>query len=304
MGTTQLGIIRSAKRKENASMSYTTLISTADLAANLSNPDWAVVDCRFALDNPAQGRRAYESAHIPGAVYAHLDEDLSSPIVPGKTGRHPLPLVEKLVGALGRWGIDSSVQVVAYDDKTGGMAAARLWWLLQWLGHENVAVLDGGLARWQAEGRPVTDAAESRPARAFAPHLRAEYTVDAATVLTMLNQPEVVLLDARAPERFRGDVEPIDPVAGHIPGAVSAPFLENIAADGTFLSTDALQRRFRALFNDTPPDQVVCYCGSGVTAAHNVLAIKHAGLGDVRLYSGSWSEWITDPSRPTAAGSS
>lgn len=266
-------------------MGYTTLISSADLAANLSNPDWVVVDCRFALDNPSLGRRAYEQLHIPGAVYAHLDEDLSSPIVPGKTGRHPLPAIEKLAATLSAWGIDSGVQVVAYDDKTGGMAA-RLWWLLQWLGHENAAVLDGGWARWQSERRPTTTEVEPRAPRTFTAQPRADYTAEADVVLVMLRQPEYVIVDARAPERYRGDVEPIDPVAGHIPSAISAPFLENLNADGTFLSPEALRQRFMALLGDTPSDQVVCYCGSGVTAAHNVLAIKHAGLGDVRLYPG------------------
>lgn len=283
-------------------MSYTTLISTAALAENLENPNWVVVDCRFALDNAARGEADYQVSHIPGAVYAHLDHDLSSPVVRGVTGRHPLPDVDALIQKLGAWGIDSSVQVVAYDDNVGGFAA-RLWWLLQWLGHENVAVLDGGWARWNAEGRAASSSVEARQPRVFSANIRSDMTADAPDVLAVLNQPGYRVLDARAPERYRGDVEPIDPVAGHIAGALSAPYMGNIGADGTFLPPDALKQRFEAIFAGTPSDHVVCYCGSGVTAAHNVLAIRHAGLGDVKLYPGSWSEWITDPARPTAKGS-
>lgn len=282
-------------------MSYTTLISTFELAENLSNPNWVIVDCRFALDNSPRGRRDYEQAHIPGAVYAHLDDDLSSPIVPGKTGRHPLPSVDTLKAKLGIWGIDSSVQVVAYDDSVGGFAA-RLWWLLRWLGHEQVAVLNGGWARWQSEERLSRGGVESNAARRFTGQPDDDMVADAAEVLALIDQSDCLILDARAPERYRGDVEPIDPVAGHIPGALCASYMESIA-DGMFLPTNALRERFTALVGETPPGQVVCYCGSGVTAAHNVLAIKHAGLGDVRLYPGSWSEWITDPARPTAMGS-
>lgn len=283
-------------------MSYTTLISPATLAENLENPNWVVVDCRFALDNPPRGQHDYDASHIPGAVYAHLDHDLSSPIVRGVTGRHPLPDAEELVSKLGAWGIDSSVQVVAYDDNVGGFAA-RLWWLLQWLGHENVAVLDGGWARWIAEGHATSSSVDARTPRVFTPHPRADMIADAPDVLAMLNQPDYRILDARAPERYRGDIEPIDPVAGHIAGAETAPYMGNIGADGTFLPPDALKQRFEVVFAGAAPDHVVCYCGSGVTAAHNVLAIKHAGLGDVKLYPGSWSEWITDPARPTAKGS-
>ncbi len=282
-------------------MSFTTLISTAELAENLSSRDWVVVDCRFALDNPPRGRRDYEQAHIPGAVYAHIDEDLSSPIVPGKTGRHPLPDVDTLIAKLGAWGIDSRVQVVAYDDSVGGFAA-RLWWLLRWLGHESVAVLDGGWARWQSEGRPSRGGVESNAARRFTGQPHDEMIADAAEVLAAMRQHDLLILDARAPERYRGDVEPIDPVAGHIPGAVCAPYMDSIA-EGVFRPAEALRERFTSLLGETPPAQIVCYCGSGVTAAHDVLAIKHVGLGDVRLYAGSWSEWITDPARPTATGS-
>jgi thiosulfate/3-mercaptopyruvate sulfurtransferase len=282
-------------------MSYTTLISTATLAENLTNPNWVVVDCRFALDNPSRGQADYNLSHISGAVYAHLDHDLSSPVVKGVTGRHPLPNVAVLADKLGAWGIDETAQVVAYDDNVGGFAA-RLWWLLQWLGHENVAVLDGGWARWTREGRSTNSSVEARQPRMFTPRPRADMVADARNVLAALNQSGYRILDARAPERYRGDVEPIDPVAGHIAGALSAPYMENIE-NGVFLLPDALKQRYEAIFAGTAPDHVTCYCGSGVTAAHNILAIKHAGLGDVKLYPGSWSEWITDPSRPTAKGS-
>lgn len=283
-------------------MVYTTLITTAELATRLGDPDWAIIDCRFSLEAPERGRHDYQQAHIPGAVYAHLEEDLSGPVRPGKTGRHPLPEVEEIARRLSQWGIDSRVQVVAYDAASGAMAAARLWWLLRWLGHEAVAVLDGGWHHWQNEGRPTQSGVECRAPRTFFPRPRPELVVSTSDVLALLNSPEFRLLDARSPERYRGEHEPIDPVAGHIPGAVCVPYLDNLGSDGRFLPPEQLRARFENLLHAVPTDRVVCYCGSGVTAAHDLLALAHAGLGDARLYAGSWSEWITDPHRPIERG--
>ncbi|GIV77249.1 sulfurtransferase [Litorilinea aerophila] len=282
-------------------MPYTTLISTEELARHIGDPDWAIVDCRFSLQDTEQGRRHYLAAHIPGAVYAHLDEDLSGPIIPGQTGRHPLPAQATFVETLSRWGIDEGVQVVAYDD-AGGMVASRLWWMLRWLGHEAVAVLDGGWLRWQREGRPVGRGSESRPARTFVPAPRPELLADVHEVLAALENPHVRLLDARSADRYRGENETLDARAGHIPGAISAPYAENLDAEGCFQSPEALRERFTRLLAGTPPEQAIFYCGSGVSAAHNLLALAHAGLGDARLYVGSWSDWINDPNRPIATG--
>jgi thiosulfate/3-mercaptopyruvate sulfurtransferase len=282
-------------------MPYTTLISTAELAAHLTDPDWALMDCRFSLDDPERGRRDYQQAHIPGAVYAHLNEDLSGPVIPGKTGRHPLPDVEVFARTLSHWGIDANVQVVAYDDSSGAIAA-RLWWMLRWLGHEAVAVLDGGWWPWQGEGRPVRSGLESRPPRTFVPHPQPQLLARTSEIESSLLDQTSRLLDARAIERYRGQVEPIDPVAGHIPGAISAPFTENLNPDGCFRPPEEIRARFQTLLSDVPIDQVICYCGSGVTAAHNLLALAHAGLGDARLYAGSWSEWITDPNHRIEIG--
>ena len=278
-------------------MTYTTLISTAELALHLADPDWAIVDCRFALADPERGRRDYARAHIPGAIYAHLNEDLSGPIVPGVTGRHPLPAIEFAAARFSDWGIDQQVQVVAYDD-SGGSIAARLWWLLRWLGHEAVAVLDGGWPKWQDEAHPVGDGAALRSARRFVPHPRSDLLVTTAEVESRLYDAGSSYFDARTADRYRGENETIDPIAGHIPGAISAPYPDNLKPDGTFRSDDELLRRFTELLGDTPAEYGAFYCGSGVTAAHNILALKHAGLGDARLYAGSWSEWITDPQRP------
>lgn len=282
-------------------MPCTTLVDAGTLREHLEDPDWMVVDCRFSLDDPEAGGRAYAAAHIPGAVYAHLDRDLSGPVVPGVTGRHPLPDPDRLSAWLSARGVDASVQVVAYDNK-GGAIAARLWMLLRWLGHAAVAVLDGGWSAWCAAGHPTTQDAETPVPRQFIPAPASALLVDAATVERLRNDPACRLLDARARPRYRGEVEPIDPVAGHIPGAVSAPFAENLAPDGRFLPPEELRARFKALLGGVPPSAAVCYCGSGVTANHILLAMEYAGLPGARLYAGSWSEWITDPSRPVATG--
>ncbi len=284
-------------------MSYTTLVAPATLRAHLDDPAWAVVDCRFSLDDTGRGRGAYLEAHVPGALYAHLDDDLSGPVRPGTTGRHPLPAVDAFAATLSRWGIDAAVQVVAYDDAGGGIAA-RLWWVLRWMGHGAVAVLDGGFPAWQRAGYPVRGGAETRPPRRFVPHPRPDLVADVEEVEARRADPAFRLVDARAAERYRGEVEPIDPVAGHIPGAVSAPWAENLDAAGCFLPPEALRARFETVLGDAPPDGVISYCGSGVTAAHNLLALAHAGLDGARLYPGSWSHWITDPERPVARDAS
>jgi thiosulfate/3-mercaptopyruvate sulfurtransferase len=281
---------------------YTTLISTDELAGRLHDPDWAVFDCRFLLTDPAAGRRAYLEGHIPGAVYVSLDEDLTGPIVPGKTGRHPLPTVEAFAETLSRLGVDERVQAVVYDD-AGGMIAGRLWWMLRWMGHDAVALLDGGWKLWQREGRPVATGNEVRTRRRFLPRVRDYLVVDAETVLEQLDKPGSKLLDARSADRFRGENETLDPKAGHIPGAVCAPYASNLDADGRFLPAETLRARFETMLGGTPAEEAIFYCGSGVTAAHNLLALQHAGLGDARFYAGSWSDWITDPKRPMATGS-
>jgi thiosulfate/3-mercaptopyruvate sulfurtransferase len=278
-------------------MTYTTLISTAGLAQHLTDSDWAIFDCRFALADPERGRRDYAHSHIPGALYAHLNEDLAGPIIPGSTGRHPLPAIDDLAARLSHWGIDHRVQVVVYDD-SGGSMAARLWWILRWLGHEAVAVLDGDWRKWSIEGHAVSNAVESRPTRSFMPHPRSDLLMTIAEVESEMSTAECKLFDSRTADRYRGENETIDPIAGHIPGAISAPYPDNLNPDGTFRSGVELRARFTTLLGDTPAARTAFYCGSGVTAAHNVLALKHAGLGDAKLYVGSWSEWITDPQRP------
>lgn len=282
-------------------MAYTTLISTDELAGHLHDPDWAIVDCRFALSDPAAGRLNYLDAHIPGAVYADLDQDLSAPVRPGETGRHPLPDAQVFAATLGRWGIDESVQVVAYDDM-GGMIAGRLWWMLRWMGHDAAAVLDGDWRAWQREARPTEAGEQSRSPRPFSAHVRSEWLAGADEILAQLGESGLQLLDARAEERYRGRNETLDAKGGHIPGAKPAPFSDNLDEEGYFRSPEALRARFTNLVGDTSPEDVVLYCGSGVSAAHNLLAMVHAGLGAPRLYVGSWSEWITDPNRPIATG--
>jgi thiosulfate/3-mercaptopyruvate sulfurtransferase len=272
------------------------------LARSLGAADWVVVDCRFLLAEPAAGERAYLAAHIPGAVYAHLERDLSAPVVPGRSGRHPLPAPADLAATFGRLGIGPGSQVVAYDDAGGALAASRLWWLLRWLGHSSVAVLDGGWQAWLAGGRPTRDGVETRPATRFRPRERPELVAETTLVAGLAGAADARLLDARGADRFRGENETIDPVAGRIPGAVSAPFAHNLGPDGRFLAAAALRERYEALCGGAPADRVAVYCGSGVTAAHDILAMVHAGLGEARLYPGSWSEWITDPARPIASG--
>ena len=281
-------------------MTYTTLITTAELEPRLADPTWTVVDARFDLAQPDWGEAEYRTAHLPGAVYAHLDRDLSGPKT-GANGRHPLPDLEELRARLGRWGIGPGGQVVAYD-QANGMWASRVWWLLRYLGYSAVAVLDGGWTKWTAEGRPVRAGDESRPAALFQGAPRPELLLTVQQVERFRSDPHNLLIDSRAPERYRGEVEPIDPVAGHIPGARNLYNLSNANADGTLLPPEALRARFRALLGDAPAANVGFYCGSGPAAAHNALALEVAGLSGARVYAGSWSEWCADPGRPVALG--
>ena len=281
-------------------MVYTTLISSEELLPHLDDPRWALIDCRFDLADPAAGQAAYLDEHIPGAVYAHLERDLSAPPT-GANGRHPLPPPGVLAAVFSRWGIGHGVQVIVYDDSGGGYAA-RTWWSLRFLGHDAVAVLDGGLQAWVASGHPVRQGLESRRPAPFSPSPRSELKIEADQVLAGLGSPGIVLIDARAQERFRGEEEPIDPVAGHIPGALNRPWQTNLDASGRFLPAIALRHQFEALLGASPASSAVAYCGSGVTACHNLLAMAHAGLLGARLYPGSWSEWSSSASRPVATG--
>lgn len=282
---------------------YTTLITTEQLAGLLANAPAQTVlfDCRFDLVDAHKGRAEYDAGHIPGAHYADLNRNLSAPHLPGITGRHPLPPLPEIVAWLGAMGVGKDTQVVAYDG-TGGGYAARLWWVLRWLGHDAVAVLDGGWRAWVAEGRATTTVVPSPTPATFAPAPRNEMIAEAAEVMQAIEAGSAALLDARAADRFRGENETIDPVGGHIPAAYNAVWTENIDKSGHFLSAEALRTRFDAILPASAIDsgKIIAYCGSGVTAAHNVLALTIAGVQGVRLYPGSWSEWITDASRPIA----
>lgn len=278
----------------------TPLVSTAQLAAELANPDWVVFDCRFTLTDPQAGRAAYDANHIIGARYADLNEDLSAPIT-AFSGRHPLPDPQVLCAKLGAWGVGSQSQVVVYDDSYGSMAV-RLWWLLRWLGHEQVALLDGGMPKWMREKRPMSDSLPSLTSQVFPCALNPDMGVDAATVERYRLSADYRLIDARPEQRFSGEREPLDAVAGHIPGAVNWVFEENLDIDGTFLPAGELREHYLRLMQEVPPQNVIHTCGSGVTASHNLLAMEVAGLTGSRLYPGSWSEWITDPTRPIATG--
>lgn len=279
-------------------MPFTTTITASELNNHLGDPQWAIIDSRFTLADPEQGRADYEAAHIPGAVYAHLDLDLSGPLIKGVTGRHPLPSVNHITEVFSRLGIDSSVQVVAYDDQAGAMAAGRVWWLLRWMGHESVAVLDGGWQAWLQKNFPLRSGNETRAPRIFVPHPKDDLIVSTEEVERIRQDPDYRLLDARNADRFRGENETIDPVPGHIPGAISAPYAGNLNPDGTFQSDERLAARYVRLISGVPINHVICYCGSGVTSAHDILALMKAGLGEARLYAGSYSEWITDPKHP------
>jgi thiosulfate/3-mercaptopyruvate sulfurtransferase len=277
---------------------FSNLIQPSELEPHLGDPLWAIVDCRFYLVEPSKGEAEYEKEHLPGATYADLDRDLAGPKT-GTNGRHPLPSLETMTERFSRFGIDDQVQVVAYDTSQGQMAA-RLWWMLRYLGHDSAAVLDGGLQSWKAGGFPVVSGRESRAPRSFTAHPRESMRVDLEALER--ERTEHLLIDARAPERFRGEVEPFDPVKGRIPGARNHPTASSLAADGRFLAPSELRARFQSILRSRPADSVVSYCGSGVTACHNLLAMDVAGLRGARLYPGSWSEWSADERRPIERG--
>ena len=271
------------------------LVSADELAAH---PEWRVFDCRHDLKNTGYGRQAYARGHIPGALFLHLDDDLSG-VKNGSNGRHPLPEVAAFARRMSDCGVGDDVQVVAYDNE-GGIFAARLWWMLRWLGHERVAVLDGGLAGWKRGKRPLEEAAPVVAPREFVARPR-DLSVSTAQVLADLNAPSMLILDARSPERFRGENETLDPVGGHIPGAVNRFYFDNLDDAGCYFKPAGdLRAEFDAILGGRPASAVVQQCGSGVTACHNLLAMELAGLPGSRLYPGSWSEWCADPSRPVA----
>ena len=284
---------------------FDTLISAPQLAQRLGEPGLAVLDCRFDLTRPQWGEQAYAEARIPGALYAHLERDLSSP-PSSATGRHPLPSPAALAESFGRWGIGAHTQVVAYDQGPGAYAA-RLWWLLRWMGQERAAVLDGGLAAWEAQGLPLERGAPA-PAAPCRFHgqpdprmLARTEEIEQAVASGRLERREILLIDARGADRFAGENETLDPIAGHIPGAVNLPFAANLEG-GSFLPPAMLRRRFLQALAGRAPESAICMCGSGVTACHNLLALSVAGLSGARLYAGSWSEWIRDPRRPVTRG--
>ena len=279
-------------------MAHDTLVSVEDLAAHVDDPAWVVCDCRHDLAAYEAGRRAYAEAHIPGARFLHLDEDLSGPKT-GVNGRHPLPHPISFTLRLGALGIDNTTQVVAYD-ASGGCYAARLWWMLRWVGHERAAVLDGGWGAWAKAGLPATSALPEYRPTTFNPSLQPARATESRYIAAHLN--DVLIVDARSPDRFRGENETLDPMAGHIPGAVNRFFRLNLAQDGRFKAPSELKGEFAAVLGTRSPARTIHQCGSGVTACHNLLAMEIAGLHGSILYPGSWSEWCSDPARPVARG--
>ena len=287
-------------------MDFTTLIDVESLRPLIGTPAIAVLDCRFDLAAPDAGRQAYLRRHIPGARYVDLNRDLSAPVSAG-SGRHPLPDPRTLAAFFRGLGVAPNTQAIVYDESNGSFAA-RAWWLLRWLGHPKVAVLDGGMSAWLREGgssesgEPPRASAEGSAAGSGTVQVDHRGALGAGELIAALENPRTLLIDARAPERYTGAAEPIDPVAGHIPGAVNHPFSSNLRGDGRFLPPEELERRWRDRLGEASPGDVIVMCGSGVTACHNLLALERAGLPGARLYAGSWSEWIRDPRRPVARG--
>jgi len=280
-------------------VSFTTLISTAALAEHLSD-SWIIADCRCDLQRDDWGHKEYEASHIPGAIFVSLSQHLSAPLT-GINGRHPLPSPNAMVATFEHLGIANGVQVVAYDQDSG-MFASRLWWMLRYAGHDQVAVLDGGWAKWMAEKRPTRSGVESRAESRFHPEWRTEWAVELRDCSGLYRDPQTLLLDARAAERFEGRVEPLDRLPGHIPGAANHPYRANLRPDNTMRSPEELRAELLCALGGHSPNQTVMYCGSGVSACHNLLAMEHAGLPGARLYVGSWSEWSADPDRPVETG--
>jgi thiosulfate/3-mercaptopyruvate sulfurtransferase len=281
-------------------MTTRTLIQAEDLAARLQEPRLRIFDCRFDLARPDYGRRRYEDEHLPGATYADLNRDLSAP-ASRASGRHPLPAPGDFAARLRAWGVNADSEVVAYDDGNG-MYASRLWWMLRWLGHDEVAVLDGGMRRWEQLGLPLDESVPAWPPGDFVARLRAGFAVGASEVSAATGDASTRILDARAPERYRGEVEPIDPVAGHVPGARNHPASTSLDAQVRLLPAAELRAAFEASLAGVPPERAIAMCGSGVSACQLLLALEHSGLHGARLYPGSWSEWTGDPSRPVRTG--
>ena len=283
-------------------MPIAQLISPQALDLKKDQQGLVILDCRFALEDPDYGQRSYAEGHIAGASFADLERDLSGAVVKGVTGRHPLPEPAQLIERLQTFGIDAGSEVVLYDDGPGAFAA-RAWWLLAWLGkRDGVFILDGGLKAWHAAGLPLSLDAPSHTRGSFTGSPDASLLLSAEQLQKRLAKPQLTLLDARALPRFKGEVEPIDPIAGHIPGAQCAAFTDNLGTDGRFLAADQLKHRFAAKLGDRSPTELVAYCGSGVTACHNLFALCLAGYPLASLYAGSWSEWINEPSRGIATG--
>jgi thiosulfate/3-mercaptopyruvate sulfurtransferase len=276
---------------------HTTIIQADTLKQTLPNADWLILDCRFLLADTSYGEKAYHQGHIPNAFYLHLDHDLSSPITP-TTGRHPLPDVAQLTAKLQGLGLNQHTQVVVYDDSNGTMAG-RAWWLLRWMGHNAVALLDGGYPAWLQQNGDVQTATPALPqAGDFQARLQTAFTVEADD---LLNNPALQVIDARAAERYRGEIEPTDPIAGRIPNAINRPLTGNLH-NGLFKSPEQLRHEWQAIIGERDLTTLVHSCGSGVTACHNQLAMEIAGITGSKLYAGSWSEWIRDPNRPITRG--
>ena len=281
-------------------MSYETIISVADLNKNLNNENWLLFDCRFLLKDPHGGLNKFNEGHIPGAQFADMDKDLSSPMT-NLSGRHPLPGADVFIEKLQSWGVHNDSQVICYDDISGAFAA-RMWWLLRWVGHRDVAVLDGGIEKWTAAGLPLETYTQSRSLGTFSGQANDAMWVDTQFVQQQLAEDHIKLLDARSTDRFTAKDSKTDPVPGHIPGSDSYPFAGNLTQQGIFLPADELEKRFASVFSANQQAQIINMCGSGVTACHNLLAMTIAGLPRTRLYVGSWSEWIKDTNRPVATG--
>ena len=279
-------------------MLHTTLVCVDTVKQHINNPNWIIIDCRFSLMDNEAGAKAYRMGHIPNAHYAHIEKDLSSAIT-SHTGRHPLPTLNSLVKKLGSWGISNKSQIIVYDDAYGAFAG-RLWWLLRYLGHDAVAVLDGGVQHWQSKQLPLTTTLPSNKPRIFRPYTDISAQISAEQLSNQLAFNKIKLIDARTAERFSGQSESIDPIAGHIPKAINHPFQLNLNTNGLFLSKDKLHSQFSHLLGTTSPENTVHMCGSGITACHNLLAMEHAGLNGSKLYPGSWSDWITNQNRSIA----
>lgn len=275
---------------------HTNLISTELLAEHLNDSSWLIADCRHNLKDEGWGRSQYAAGHIPGAVFVSLAHDLAAPRS-GSNGRHPLPSADVVAATFARLGIGDTTQVIAYDQDAGAFAS-RLWWMLRYLGHEATAVLDGGFAQWTREGRPTRPGDETRAASTFTQRVRGGMRLTADDVAAHLGDPSMLLIDARSPERYEGQPDPLDTVPGHIPGARNRFYRHNVTETGTMRPASELKAEFERVLEGRPPDQAVMYCGSGVTACHNLLAMDYAGLHGAKLFAGSWSEWEADPKRP------